>query len=144
MVADRAQIDAAAAGKLLTQPGQGLIPLGLDRGHAGQLDGVAAIAVAHLQEARTAHLQHLGRRGRARHKTEHGQRQHERQQTGRSEGTEARQGAQSLAPQLGQKKWALAVVAPQELHCRWVSIASSGWLGRPTIWALLAPGGTIG
>ena len=51
---------------------------------------------------------------------------------------------QSLLPQLGQKRWALAVVSPQALHWRMVSIASSGWLGRPTIWELLAPGGTIG
>jgi tripartite-type tricarboxylate transporter receptor subunit TctC len=36
------------------------------------------------------------------------------------------------------------VVLPQELHWRLVSMANSGWLGRPTIWALLAPGGTIG
>ncbi len=35
------------------------------------------------------------------------------------------------------------MLAPQLPHWRVVSIASSGWLGRPTIWALLAPGGTI-
>ena len=144
VVADGAQVDATATRQLLTQPEHSLLLLAGERCHAGQFDGVGAVAVAHQQQAGTAHLEHFSGGGLARSKADASQEQDQGQQPACGAGPQAGDAVQSFAPQLGQKKWALAVVSPQEPHWRWVSIASSGWLGRPTIWALLAPGGTMG
>lgn len=83
------EIDAGAARQGLAQPGGGACRVLLLHLQAGEFHGEGAVAVAHLDGGGAAHLQNLGRPGRAR-----GGQQQDRHEGGQED--------QSLAPQLGQ------------------------------------------
>ena len=126
----RSEIDPAPPWQLKAQPIHGLSLIRRSDIDAGQLNGVRPVVVTDLQKLGTADLQDFS-------STRRPCRQQQHEQTHQTANHRE-------APQLGQKRCSCAVTAPQEPQLRVVSLASSGWDGKPTIWALLLPGGTIG